>query len=67
LVTVAELEDSPAPAVPPCDDDFYGRMNHDWCRSCRHALAVHRADRVCSVCDALAVLRAELRRELGLE
>ena len=56
------MTDSPMSTVPPCNDSFDGRLLQDWCRDCRHALAVHRWDRVCSVCDAVAEIREYLRQ-----
>jgi hypothetical protein len=55
--------EAPISTTAPCDDQFAGRMMFDWCRDCGHALSVHRQDHVCSVCDAIAVLRVELKSD----
>lgn len=55
-----EMTDAPASHIPPCTGEFVGKKMTDWCRDCEHALAVHRQDQVCSICDAIAQLRAEL-------
>jgi hypothetical protein len=50
--------ESPPSDIGPCDDQFSGRLLQDFCRDCGHALATHRHDHVCSVCEAVADLRA---------
>lgn len=57
-------EPTAAPEIVPCDGDFDGRFLYEMCHDCGHALAVHRRDRVCSVCQAVAQLRAEMRGDL---
>lgn len=51
------MSDAPTPDVGPCDEQFVGRILQDFCRDCGHAVAVHRWDHVCSVCEAVASLR----------
>jgi hypothetical protein len=51
---------SPVSDVTPCDDSFPGRLLMDFCRDCNHAIAVHRQDHVCSVCEAVATVRVDL-------
>jgi hypothetical protein len=54
------MADAPASNVAPCTGGFAGRLLTDWCDDCHHVLTVHRQDRVCAVCDAVAVLRRDL-------
>lgn len=58
------VTDSPAPTIPPCTDEFHGRRLEDWCHDCHHVLAVHRRDKVCSVCDGVAERFVDIERRL---
>lgn len=49
-----------SPNIAPCNDSFGGRLLQDYCKDCDHALAVHRSDRVCSVCDAVAHMKVDI-------
>lgn len=49
-----------APEIIPCDGRFGGRLISDYCDECGHVLAAHRQDRVCSICQAVAQLHAEI-------